>query len=41
VLKLHPWDSGRVAGEGELTERFNGYFYGPMDYAILGRKVAP
>jgi O-antigen chain-terminating methyltransferase len=41
VLKLHPWDSGRVAGEGELTERFNGYFYGPMDYAVLGRKVAP
>ena len=41
VLKLHPWDSGRVAGEGQLAERFNGYFYGPMDYAIVGRKVAP
>jgi O-antigen chain-terminating methyltransferase len=41
VLKLHPWDSGRVAGEGRLAERFNGYFYGPMDYAIVGRKVAP
>ena len=40
VLKLHPWDSGRIAGEGQLTERFNGYFYGPMDYAIVGRKVA-
>lgn len=40
VLNLHPWDSGRVAGEGELAERFNGLFYGPMDYAILGWKTA-
>ena len=39
VLNLHPWDSGRVAGEGELAERFNGYFFGPMDYAILGHKT--
>lgn len=39
VLNLHPWDSGRVAGEGELAERFNGYFFGPMDYAILGWKA--
>jgi O-antigen chain-terminating methyltransferase len=39
LLPLHPWESGRVAGESELAERFNGYFYGPMDYAILGRKV--
>ena len=38
VLNLHPWDSGRVAGEGELAERFNGFFFGPMDYAILGWK---
>jgi len=41
LLPLHPWESGRVAGEGELAERFNGYFYGPMDYAIMGRKVGP
>jgi O-antigen chain-terminating methyltransferase len=39
VLLLHPWDGGRVAGEGELAERFNGYFYGPMDYAVVGRKA--
>ena len=38
VLNLHPWESGRVAGEGELAERFNGYFFGPMDYAIVGWK---
>lgn len=41
VLNLHPWDTGRVAGEGELAERFNGFFFGPMDYAILGWKLAP
>jgi O-antigen chain-terminating methyltransferase len=39
LLMLHPWESGRVAGESQLAERFNGYFYGPMDYAIVGRKV--
>jgi O-antigen chain-terminating methyltransferase len=39
LLMLHPWESGRVPGDGLLTERFNGYFYGPMDYAIVGRKV--
>lgn len=39
VLNLHPWETGRVAGEGELAERFNGYFFGPMDYAIVGWKV--
>ena len=38
VLNLHPWDAGRVAGEGELAERFNGFFFGPMDYGILGWK---
>ncbi len=38
ILPLHPWESGRVAGDGELVERFNGYIYGPMDYAVVGRK---
>jgi O-antigen chain-terminating methyltransferase len=41
IVNLHPWESARVAGEDELTERFNTYFYGPMDYAIVGRKVGP
>ncbi len=41
LLMLHPWESGRVAGEGQLAERFNAYFYGPMDYAIVGRKIGP
>jgi O-antigen chain-terminating methyltransferase len=39
VVPLHPWDSGRVEGSGELADRFNGLFYGPMDYAILGWKM--
>jgi O-antigen chain-terminating methyltransferase len=38
-MPLHPWDSGRVDGGGELADRFNGLFYGPMDYAILGWKM--
>jgi len=38
ILNLHPWETGRVAGEGELAERFNGLLYGPMDYAVLGWK---
>ena len=41
ILNLHPWESARIAGDSEVTERFNAYFYGPMDYAIVGRKVGP
>jgi O-antigen chain-terminating methyltransferase len=40
ILNLHPWDSAKLAGDNELTVRFNTYFYGPMDYAIVGRKVS-
>lgn len=39
VRDLNPSDEKPVAGESELTERFNQYFYGPMDYAIVARKV--
>jgi len=41
ILHLHPWESAKIAGENEVTKRFNTYFYGPMDYAIVGRKVGP
>ena len=41
ILNLHPWESAMIAGESEVTQRFNAYFYGPMDYAIVGRKVGP
>ncbi|HEY0319362.1 MAG TPA: methyltransferase domain-containing protein [Pyrinomonadaceae bacterium] len=39
VLRLHPSDTPVVEGEGDLIARFNDYFYGPMDYAILGSKA--
>ena len=39
ILNLHPWESAQIAGEDEVTKRFNTYFYGPMDYAVVGRKV--
>ncbi|HEY6187704.1 MAG TPA: methyltransferase domain-containing protein [Pyrinomonadaceae bacterium] len=39
VIKLHPADALRVEGDDELTERFNQYFFGPMDYAVIGRKL--
>lgn len=39
VLNLHPWESGRIGGDSEVANRFNDYFYGPMDYAIVARKV--
>ena len=40
ILKLHPWDSAKLAEDNELAASVNTYFYGPMDYAILGRKVS-
>ncbi|HEX8773147.1 MAG TPA: methyltransferase domain-containing protein [Pyrinomonadaceae bacterium] len=39
VMKLHPADALRVEGDDELTERFNEYFFGPMDYAVTGQKL--
>jgi 2-polyprenyl-3-methyl-5-hydroxy-6-metoxy-1,4-benzoquinol methylase len=39
VLKLHPMVSKRLKGKDELSKHFNEYFFGPMDYAIVGRKV--
>ena len=38
VINLHPWEAARIKAGGELAERFNDYFFGPMDYAILGWK---
>ena len=40
ILNLHPFESGRVTGYGAVTERFNGYFYGPMDYAVVAWKIS-
>lgn len=39
TVELHPMIAERIKGDDELTRRFNQYFYGPMDYAIVARKV--
>ena len=39
VMKLHPYpENQQVAGE-DLAQRFNHYFYGCQDYAIVGYKL--
>jgi O-antigen chain-terminating methyltransferase len=41
IVQLHPYpESFRVRDGGvELAQRFNDYFYGPQDYAVIGRRV--
>ena len=42
ILELHPWpESHHVETRtgGDVAARFNECFYGPQDYAIIGRKV--
>ena len=42
VLFLNPGEeSERLVEDGEsaVTLRFNRYFYGPRDYAVVGRKI--
>jgi len=36
ILKLNPSDEAPVKGGTDLAKRFNQYFYGPMDYAVIG-----
>lgn len=38
VMMLNPLDH-KVKGEDELTIRFNSLFFGPRDYAVIGRKI--
>ncbi len=38
VVKLNPSTAEPVEGDTDLARRFNQYFYGPMDYAVVGRK---
>jgi O-antigen chain-terminating methyltransferase len=38
ILNLNPSDEAPVPGESEVVRRFNQYFYGPMDYAVVGRR---
>jgi O-antigen chain-terminating methyltransferase len=39
VINLNPSDEAPIAGDTELARRFNQYFYGPMDYAVTGRRL--
>jgi SAM-dependent methyltransferase len=41
IVNLHPYaESFKVLDGGtELERRFNDYFYGPQDYAVIGRRV--
>jgi SAM-dependent methyltransferase len=41
ILNLHPYPEAlRLPDDGsEITMRFNQHFYGPQDYAVIGRKV--
>jgi len=38
ILNLHPCDEKLKLSGSDLAERFNTYFYGQQDYAIIGRK---
>ena len=39
VLNLNPSDDTPVDENSELARRFNKYFYGPMDYAVVGYRT--
>lgn len=38
VLDLNPSDDTPVDESSEVARRFNKYFYGPMDYAVVGHR---
>jgi O-antigen chain-terminating methyltransferase len=39
IMKLNPSTALPVREEGEVAQRFNMYFYGPMEYALIARKA--
>lgn len=39
ILNLHPWLTARLEDNSELAKRFNEYFYGSMDYALIGYRL--
>ena len=39
VLNLNPSDDTPVEENSDLARRFNQYFYGPMDYAVVGYRA--
>lgn len=38
VLPLNPSNAMPVPGDAEIVQRFNQYFYGPMDYGLIARR---
>jgi hypothetical protein len=39
-MYLHALEASRMEEAGlEITKRFNEYFYGPQDYAVIGWKA--
>jgi|SRR5919199_256497 O-antigen chain-terminating methyltransferase len=40
IMNLNPYqESYKVSGSEQIVERFNDYFYGSQDYAVVGYKV--
>jgi O-antigen chain-terminating methyltransferase len=39
IVNLHPLPDAYILTETELARKFNEYFYGPMDYALIGYKL--
>jgi O-antigen chain-terminating methyltransferase len=40
IVQLHPYpDSFNLMDRSEIAQRFNDYFYGPQDYAVIGCRV--
>jgi O-antigen chain-terminating methyltransferase len=38
TMKLHPYPEEEILDASPLVERFNNYFHGPQDYAVIGYK---
>jgi O-antigen chain-terminating methyltransferase len=39
IINLHPYPETFKVNGSEVAERFNEYFYGSQDYAIVGYKL--
>jgi O-antigen chain-terminating methyltransferase len=38
ILNIHPLPEEMHVSGSEISKRFNEYFYGPQDYAVIGYK---
>lgn len=39
IINLNPYEDSFKVNGSELADRFNSYFYGPQDYAVIGYKL--